>query len=156
MIYKGGNKMRSFCPAGLVILFLAVPIQAMADWAYSFVVWDGYTYILQDQEVDEIEVEKEVGHVTRYSDREGSYSGNFSNAYSKGTKYYEIKGVSTDESIAVETSPGTYRLAEREHPYGGNRYAFWDPHSPFFIVGVLFVVVFAMVVYFSVRERKDA
>lgn len=148
--------MNRFCASCLAILLIAVPTKVMADWAYFFVVWDGYVYVVQDQQVDENEIGKEIGHVTRYSDREGSYSGNFSNAYSKGTKYYELKEVSTDESIAVEPSPGTYRLAEREHPYGGNRYAFWDPSSPFFIVGVLFVAVFAVVVYFSVRERKDA
>ena len=143
------NKLVAVC---LAIFIIVVPNRAMADWAYSFVVWDGYVYVLQDQEVNE--VGKEIGHVTRYSDIEGSYSGNFSNAYSKGTKYYKVKGVDTDVAIAVEASPGAYRLAEREHPYGGNRYAFWNPNSPFFIVGIIIVGVFAVVVYFSVRERK--
>ncbi|QGM32242.1 hypothetical protein GI482_18615 [Bacillus sp. N3536] len=145
--------MRSFFASCLVILFIASPIKTMADWAYPYVVWDGYVYVLQDEEVNEIG--KEIGHVTKYSDLEGSYSGNFSNAYPRGTKYYEVKEVSSKEAIAVEVSSGTYRVAERGGPYGGNRYAFWDPDSPFFIIGILFVAVFTVVVYFSVRERKN-
>jgi hypothetical protein len=48
-------------------------------------------------------------------------SGNFSNEYIEGTKYFSIKGVSTDEAIAVKT--GTqYKKAVRIGEYKtGNR-----------------------------------
>jgi hypothetical protein len=87
-----------------------------ADWAYSFVVWDGFIYQLGDEYVGEIS--EKIGEVTKYSDLEGTYSGNFSNVYDKGTKYYAIKGISTEEAIAVEEKDGRYRKAIRDGKYG--------------------------------------
>ena len=86
-----------------------------ADWAFEFVVWDGYIYPLSDEYVDD--VDKEIGKVTRYSDMEGTYSENFSNVYEKGTKYYAIQGISTEEAIAIEEE-GKYRKAIRDGKYG--------------------------------------
>ncbi|SDN24029.1 hypothetical protein SAMN04488137_3708 [Fictibacillus solisalsi] len=86
-----------------------------ASWAYPFVVWDHYTYSISEEYVDQ--VGKEIGEVTKHSDQEGEYTGNFSNQYKKGTKYFEIKGVSTDKAIAVEEPGGKYIKAIREHKY---------------------------------------
>lgn len=88
-----------------------------ADWASSFVVWDDYIYQISDEYV--AEVDEEIGKVTKYSDDEGTYSGNFSNEYEKGTKLYSIKGISTDEAIAIEEADGKYRKAIRDGEYGG-------------------------------------
>ncbi|RDW15878.1 hypothetical protein [Oceanobacillus chungangensis] len=85
-----------------------------ADWAFSFVVWNGYIYQLSDEYVED--AGKEIGEVTNYSDTEGTYSGNFSNEYEKGTKYYSIEGISTDEVIAIEDN-GKYRKAIRNEKY---------------------------------------
>jgi hypothetical protein len=101
----------------LVGLFctLIVPSKSFAtSWAYPFVVWDGYIYIVNDEYVTEID--QEIGKVTRYSDMY-QQSGNFSNVYEKGTKYYSIKDVSTDEAIAVEDGSGKYKKAVREREY---------------------------------------
>lgn len=87
-----------------------------ADWAYSFVVWDDYIYRLDDEYVDE--VGEVIGEVTAYSDHEGTYRGNFSNEYEKGTKYFSIKGVDVEEAIAVEDE-GKYRKGVREGKYAG-------------------------------------
>lgn len=54
-------------------------------------------------------VDEEIGEVTIYSDKEGTYTGNFSNEYEKGTKYFAIPGISTDEAIAVQEKDGRYR-----------------------------------------------
>ncbi|GGB53912.1 hypothetical protein [Fictibacillus barbaricus] len=62
------------------------------------------------------EIDKEIGQVSKYSDME-QYPGNFSNVYRKGTKYYSIKDISTDESIAVEDESGKYKKAVREKEY---------------------------------------
>ncbi|WP_207224301.1 hypothetical protein [Fictibacillus sp. BK138] len=62
------------------------------------------------------EIDKEIGKVTRYSDMYPQ-PGNFSNVYEKGTKYYAIKDVSTDEAIAVEDGSGKYKKAVREKEY---------------------------------------
>jgi hypothetical protein len=87
-----------------------------ADWAYSFVVWDDFTYQLADEYVEDIS--EEIGEVTKYSDMEGTYSGNFSNVYEKGTKYYSITGISTEVAIAVEEKDGRFRKAIRSGKYG--------------------------------------
>jgi hypothetical protein len=98
-----------------VFCALIVPSKSLAtSWAYPFVVWDGYIYIVNDEYVTE--VDEEIGQVTRYSDMY-QQPGNFSNVYEKGTKYYSIKGVNTDESIAVDDGNGNYKKAVREKEY---------------------------------------
>jgi hypothetical protein len=90
--------------------------KSSADSAYGFVVWNGYIYKVSDEYVEEIT--KEIGEVTKYSDMEGIYSGNFSNKYEKGTKYFSIKGISTDEAIAIKEQDGKYRKAINQGKYG--------------------------------------
>lgn len=85
-----------------------------ADWAFQFVVWDGYIYQLSDEYVENVDEKCEV---TKYSDMEGTYSRNFSNTYEKGTKYYAIRGISTEEAIAIEED-GRYKKAIRDGKYG--------------------------------------
>ncbi|MEK3981484.1 hypothetical protein MKY37_20955 [Psychrobacillus sp. FSL K6-2836] len=86
-----------------------------AEWAFKFVVWDGYIYRLSDEYVDDIV--EEIGEVTNHSVIEDTYSGNFSNVYEKGTKYYAMQGISTEEAIAIEEE-GKYRKAIRDGKYG--------------------------------------
>lgn len=95
------------------------PITTYATkWVHEFVVWNGYVYVLNDEDVTEID--KEIGQVTKYSDME-QLPGNFSNVYKKGTKYYSIKDISTDDAIAVEDGSGEYKKAvrEKEYTFGG-------------------------------------
>lgn len=106
----------------LVVLLLSLacsifflPIKSDASWAYSFVVWDGFIYIVSDDMVNQ--VGQEIGKVTRYSEMEGTYSGNFSNTFVKGTKYYSILNISTEEAIAIKNSDGHYVKAIRDVEY---------------------------------------
>ncbi len=85
------------------------------DWNSSFVVWDDYIYVMSNEYVTD--VESEIGKVTKYSDKEGTYFGNFSNTYKKGTKYFSIAEISTDEAIAVEEN-GKFIKAIRKGKYG--------------------------------------
>lgn len=94
-----------------------LPNKTSAEWAYSFVVWDGYTYVVSDEYVTE--VDNVIGNVTIYSSIEGTYSGNFSNAYEEGTKYFSIKGIDTDEAIAIQENDGKYKRANRTGEYEG-------------------------------------
>ena len=87
-----------------------------ADWAFSYVVWNGYIYQLSDEYVDDLG--DEISEVTKHSDTEGTYSGNFSNLYEKGTKYFAMQGISTEEAIAIEEEDGKYRKAIRDGKYG--------------------------------------
>jgi hypothetical protein len=105
----------SFLILFLLFISFIFPSKPLAtSWAYSFVVWQGYIYVVSDEYVTQID--SEIGHVTKYSDME-SYSGNFSNTFNKGTKYYSIKGISTEESIAIEESDGRYKKADRDGKY---------------------------------------
>lgn len=101
----------------IMLTALTYPGKASAtSWAYSFVVHEGYVYVVSEESVGEEEVEKEIGSVTQYSDM-ASLPGNFSNAYPVGTKYYSIKGVNSEDMIAVEESEGQYLKAERDGKY---------------------------------------
>jgi hypothetical protein len=148
-----------FKPLIVFVLFFTVttsfllPSRSFASWAYLFVVWDGYTYVVSDENVTEID--KEIGHVTKYSDREGTYSGNFSNIYKKGTKYYSIKGINTDEAIAIQDKDGKYKKATREGKYEGNKNEFLEPGSSTLIIGILFLLlVVAIGFYFFGKKGK--
>ncbi|MFC6039639.1 hypothetical protein ACFPYN_09425 [Paenisporosarcina macmurdoensis] len=114
-------KSKSFLLA-LLFLFLGSSFfwanKSSADWAYSFVVWDGFIYVVSDEVVGQ--VDREIGEVTRYSDMEGTYSGNFSNTYRKGTKYFSIVDVSTEDAIAIEDGNGHYVKAIQDGKYAGN------------------------------------
>ncbi|MGD6831119.1 hypothetical protein ACQCT5_03080 [Sutcliffiella halmapala] len=113
------NKSLSFILLMTVIFCLLLPTKQFASWAYSFVIYEGYIYVVSDEYVTEID--KEIGHVTQYSDKEGTYYGNFSNTYKKGTKYFSIKGISTDTAIAVEDG-GKYIKADWDGEYAGGKY----------------------------------
>ncbi|CAM4480908.1 hypothetical protein PATA110616_21085 [Paenibacillus tarimensis] len=81
----------------LLLSFMFIGTSAcLADWAYNFVVYDGNSYQVTDDVMDEADIAKRVGEVTRYSDEEGTYSGNFSNAFPVGTQYYAIQGIAAD------------------------------------------------------------
>ncbi|WP_049917359.1 MULTISPECIES: hypothetical protein [Bacillota] len=87
------------------------------DWAYRFVVWNGDTYKATDEAV--LDVGKQIGKVEHYSDHESTRAtGVFSNEYHEGTALYEIKNVSTDKAIAVESSEGEYVKLEHIGKYG--------------------------------------
>jgi hypothetical protein len=69
------------------ILFAALSNPGMTSatsWAYPFVVYEGYIYVVSEERVGEEEVEKEIGSVGHYSDME-TLPGSFSNAYPIGT-----------------------------------------------------------------------
>lgn len=90
--------MKKFIIVILVIITL-MPIGSIsADWAYSFVVYSGDIYEISDDElIPPNEINKKIGQVTRYSDHEGTYHGNFSNTFPKGTPYYSIKNTNPKE-----------------------------------------------------------
>lgn len=137
----------------LVILFILLtsfllPSKSLAtSWAYPFVVWDGYIYVVSDAYVTEIN--SEIGQVTKYSDME-QYSGNFSNTYKKGTKYYSIEGISTDEAIAIQDKGGKYKKAVREAKYTdeGEKFEFLD-----LVVGFLVLFLITTFVIYFVKKR---
>ncbi|MFD4705989.1 hypothetical protein ACFWM3_14130 [Gottfriedia sp. NPDC058432] len=130
----------------LMILFL-YPNNTLAKWAYKFVVFNDYTYVISDEYVTEIG--REIGSVTKYADVEGNYYGNFSNVYERGTKYYSIKGVSTKKAIAVEAD-GKYIKAIRKGEYAGWKY------SPFnlIVAGIVFLIMLGALIFLVQKKMK--
>ena len=77
-----------------------------ADWAYSFVVWDGYIYELSDEYVKV--VEEEIGEVTSYSNSEGDYTGNFSNEYKTGSMLPLRESPSMETTVSEKSGPAEW------------------------------------------------
>jgi hypothetical protein len=94
---------------------------AYGSWAFPFVVYDGNLYVVTEEPAAADRIGKRIGQVTKYSDLEGTYSGNFSNRYPEGTKYYEIKGTSVREAIAVQVGNKQFVKAAYQGEYAGGR-----------------------------------
>ncbi|MCJ8005933.1 hypothetical protein ACFFF5_05650 [Lederbergia wuyishanensis] len=136
--------MRAKNMLGIISLLMAsfiLPLHSNASWVDSFVVWDGYVYVISDEPVEN--VEKEIGHVTKYSDKEGTYGGNFSNTFDKGTKYYSITGISTVEAIAVQTSENTYVKAISDGKYKGKK--IWQTTEGIVVIIISFVLILGII-----------
>ncbi|MDZ5473106.1 hypothetical protein SM124_15410 [Bacillus sp. 31A1R] len=99
-----------------ILLFTTASSVHALSWAYPFVVWKGNVYEVLEDKIPKSKVGKSIGKVkTKANERTGNYFGDASNYYSKGTKYYEIEGTSTDQSIAVEVEVGVWQKAEFRH-----------------------------------------
>ncbi|WP_058308214.1 hypothetical protein [Gracilibacillus massiliensis] len=138
----------------LIGITLHANIILATSWVYPFVVWEGYTYEVLDEKITD--VDEEIGSVTRYSDME-TYSGNFSNTYKKGTKYYAIQGIDTAKAIAVEVEDGIYKKAERRGPFVAEKqdpYIFVEKIIVTFFVLIIFSVLIAIGLTFKKKNRR--
>jgi hypothetical protein len=130
----------------ILLISLLFPSKLFAtSWANEFVVWHGYAYVVSDEYVTEIGIK--IGHVTKYSDME-SYTGNFSNAYKKGTNYYSIKGISTNEAIAVQNKDGKYKKAIRNGKFEGGK----NDYSSL-VVNLIVISLIAILGIYLFRKR---
>jgi hypothetical protein len=134
-----------------LLLLVSFPVEALS-WAYPFVVWNGNVYEVKDERVTPSAIGKNIGEVeTKPDEMTGEYYGNASNVYPEGTKYYEIKGVSTSEAIAVEIASKRWVRAVYVHD------------APFHIMNGLtlpFAIAVAAAasvgVIFIVRRRRNS
>lgn len=137
-------------PLWLASAFLSIwPVHA--DWAYHFVVNDGKSYIISDNRVDKEQTGSIIGKVTLFSDEEGTYSGNFSNYYPKGTEYYTIKDVDPNEAIAIKINEGLFIRANYEGEYAGSTFH-WGKVS-LYIAGLL-LLIFVIFLVIVKNNRK--
>ncbi|WP_027409376.1 hypothetical protein [Anoxybacteroides tepidamans] len=120
-----------------------------AKWAYAFVVYDGNTYIMSNTRVEPKQIGKKIGRVTKYSDQEGIYSGNFSNMFPEGTEYYEIKGVKTNDAIAVKERDELFIKANYSGQYAGSKYN-WQHIFLYFSIVIL---LFGIICTFKIRMK---
>lgn len=126
-----------------MILLLTTTASALS-WAYAFVVYNGNVYEVTDQVVSELEIDQQIGEEkSKPNDQTGDYYGNASNFYDIGTKYYQIKGTSHKEAIAVESGEGQYKKAEFRHkaPIGSR-----IPYKGI-IYGVLIFLLISLMIY---------
>ncbi len=148
-------KIKHLIPFAIVFSLVFPDPSFATSWAYPFVVWDGYIYVVSDEYVTEID--SEIGQVTKYSDME-QYPGNFSNVYEKGTKYYSIENTSTDEAIAIQEDDGEYKRAirEAEYTYVENNYKNESERNVLIgsiIIGLLVLVLIACLSSYFVKKR---
>lgn len=124
---------------------------AYSSWAYAFVVNDGKIYIITDHQVDAKQIGKRIGAVTKHSDREGTYSGNFSNHYPRGTKYYEIIDVDVNEAIAIQANKGVFMKANYGGEYAGGK---WNEQEVLpYVIGALILLTIGLLLYRGLRRR---
>jgi hypothetical protein len=130
----------------IVLISLIFPSRLSAtSWANEFVVWKGYAYVISDEYVTEIG--RKIGQVTKYSDME-SYTGNFSNKYRKGTNYYSIKGIRTDEAIAVQHNDDKYKKAIRNGKFEGEK-----TDNSGSVITLIVISLFAILGIYLVKNR---
>ncbi|WP_419874680.1 hypothetical protein [Candidatus Pristimantibacillus sp. PTI5] len=123
---------------------------AHADWASRFVVNDGMSYTVSDQTVEIEHIGERIGKVTSYSDEEGTYSGNFSNVYPKGTEYYAIKGVEAHVAIAVKAADDSFIKANYEGKYAGTIFD-WKKAS-LYAFGCFFLVMIVLLIRNNLKK----
>ena len=121
---EGGEHMIKNAKIILVVLILLMISfdTAYAKWANAFVVYNKNVYVITDKKVNVELIGSKLGQVTKYSGREGTYSGNFSNVYRMGTKYYAIIGSDVNKAIAVKEKSGIFIEAQYAGEYAGGGY----------------------------------
>ncbi|WP_179281115.1 hypothetical protein [Paenibacillus sp. XY044] len=144
--------MKRVLPLFFAFIFLIPLSIASASWAYPFVVYSGHIYQVTEQAVQPEDVGQKIGKVTKYSDREGTYRGNFSNSYPKGTGYYAIQGRSSQEAIAVRTGDNSYILAIEQGTYseGLESQTHWWLYTG---MGIVIVACFAWAARVMLKRR---
>lgn len=139
-----------------IIVILAIvalmPMRPMnADWAYSFVVYSGDIYEISDDGlIPSNEIDKKIGQVTRYSDREGTYSGNFSNIYPKGTPYYSIKNIDPKEIIAIKTHEAEFVKAINKGQYANGQL-----ESKTIWISILGSLIIVILIIWKMKRKKS-
>jgi hypothetical protein len=160
-VLKKGNRMKnnqrsvSFVVLLILLTTFLFPSKILATkWAYPFVVWNDYIYVVSEEYV--VDIDSKIGKVTYYSDME-QHSGNFSNEYRKGTTYYSITGISKDDSIPIEVSDGRYVKANREGPYEviGESVRYSDGHQGTISIFIFLIMgIIAITLIYKVKKNN--
>lgn len=126
----------------LLVFMISSSVQALS-WAITFVVWEGKVYEVKHEEIiGNSEIGKIIGEVkTKSDDMTGDYYGNASNFYPIGTKYYEIKGIPTSNTIAIKEDN---QWAKAVYVYKAPFHIMNVLTNPFFIfsiVGISLIII---------------
>ena len=138
----------------MCIFSFASSVHALS-WAYAFVVWSGNVYEVTDEALLEGEIGKVIGEVkTKPNEMTGNYYGNASNAYPKGTKYYEINGTSSEAAIAVEIKEMKWVKAVYVHEAPFHWMDLVKIITPLLILGAVVVIVILRMKKAKISEWK--
>ena len=144
--------MKNIILLSLFLMFLfSSSVQALS-WAITFVVWKGHVYeVKQDIIIENSEIGNIIGEVTtKANDRTGSYYGNASNFYPIGTNYYQIKGTSTSNAIAIkEETQWVKAVYVRQAPFHIMNLL----THPFSVVVILVLVISGLI--FRTKKSKS-
>lgn len=138
----------------LIFFTVASSTGLALSWAYKFVVWEGGVYEVTEEVVDASDLWKKIGEVKRMADdRTGSYYGDASNYYEKGTKYYAINGIDTGTALAVEEQQDKWVKATYLHKAPFH----WTDILPYILLGIAAFFLFTLLSlrYASNREPRD-
>ena len=135
----------------LLAFMISSSVQALS-WAIIFVVWEGKVYeVKQEEIIENTEIGKIIGEVkTKPDDMTGDYYGDASNFYPIGTKYYEIKGISTSDAIAInENNQWVKAVYVHKAPF----HIMNILTNPFFIFSIVIIALILIGVIF--RNKKS-
>ncbi|WP_314585989.1 hypothetical protein [Paenibacillus terrigena] len=133
-----------------VLLFFVMNQSVSASWAFQFVVYSGNTYEVTSEIISPNQIEKKIGQVSHYSDKEGTYSGNFSNTYPRGTKYYSVIGIDKNKEIAIKTEDNIYIKAIYQGPYDSKSLIY----DLYFWIKTIFVICGLIIIYFIYKTIR--
>ncbi|MDH6368527.1 LPXTG-motif cell wall-anchored protein [Paenibacillus sp. PastF-3] len=91
-----------------------------------------------------------IGQVKRYSDHEGTYSGNFSNTYPKGTPYYSIKNIDPKEIIAIKTHEAEFVKAINKGQYANGQL-----ESKTIWISILGSLIIVLLIIWIMKRKKS-
>ena len=136
----------------LLAFMISSSVQALS-WAIIFVVWEGKVYeVKQEEIIENTEIGKIIGEVkTKPDDMTGDYYGDASNFYPIGTKYYEIKGISTSDAIAInENNQWVKAVYVHKAPF----HIMNILTNPFFIFSIVIIALILIGVIFRSKKPK--
>lgn len=88
------------------LVFCLVGCNSSASWAYEFIKFNDTKYIVTEEKVESNILGQKLGEVKHFLDEDGDSSELSSNVYREGTDFFEIKGISSSEAIAVKFGQG--------------------------------------------------
>ncbi|QFF99249.1 hypothetical protein PB01_10625 [Psychrobacillus glaciei] len=135
------------------IFIISSTAQALTR-AYPFVVWEGKVYeVKQEEIIVNSEISKMIGKVSeKVNDMTGEYYGDASNYYAKGTKYYEIRGISTFTAIAIKEDN---QWVKAVYVHKATFHLMNIFSNLFFLAAVLIVVMILIGVIFRNKKNKN-
>jgi hypothetical protein len=133
-----------------ILLLLIINQSVSASWAFQFVVYSSNIYKVTNEIISPDKINKRIGQVSHFSDKEGTYRGNFSNVYPKGTRYFSIEGIDKNKEIAIKTEDNIYLKAIYQGRYTSQS-LFYDSD---FWMKMIFGICGLIIIFFIYKKIR--